>query len=78
MLFVQHPGRGVEVDLPVSSQRADVDLESGQLPRHDIAVMLQRRQQDAVAPAAWQGLRHQIDRLGRAAGEDHLMLLTAY
>ena len=81
MLRGQHALGGVEIDATVFGERADVDDEAGaladQLPRHDVAVMLERREQDAVAglevgqPPA---LRDEIDRLGRAAHEDDLAL----
>ena len=61
----------------VRGQRHDVDLAPpAQLPGHDVAVMLERREQDAVAgpeirPAP--ALRDQVDPLGRAADEDDLL-----
>ena len=47
-----------------------------QLPGHDVAVMLERREQDAVAGlqiVAAPALRDQVDPLGRAADEDDLL-----
>ena len=43
------------------------------LPRHDVRVMLERRQDDFVAgfeELAPVAVHHEVDRLGRAAGED--------
>src|SRR3546814_979226 len=39
---------GVEVNPAGVGQRADVDLPSRELPRHDIAVMFERREQHAA------------------------------
>ena len=67
---VEHPLRGVEVDPAVVGQRADVDFATGELPRDDVRVMLELGQQHAVAVAAREGAGDEIDRFGRAAGED--------
>ena len=77
MLFGQHRLRRVEVDLAVGRQRHRVDFVTGELPRHDVAVMLELREQDAVAAVLRQRARDQVDRLGRAAGEDQLVRLAA-
>ena len=66
----EHRFGGVEVDPLIGGQRADVDFIAGELPRHDVRVMLERRQQDAVAVPARIGARDEVDRFGRAAGED--------
>ena len=68
---------GVEVDLAVGGQRHGVDFVAGELPRHDVAVMLELREQDAVAAVPRQRARDEVDRLGRAAGEDELVGLSA-
>ena len=75
MLFGQHCFGGVEVDPAVGGQRHDIDFVTGELPRNDVAVMLELRQQDAVAAVLRQRARDEVDRLGRAAGEDHLVRL---
>ena len=76
VLRPDHRGHGVEVDAMVLGQRHHVDFGAGELPGHDVAMMLQRGEQDAVAglqmvpPPA---LRDQVDPLGRAADEDDLL-----
>ena len=48
-----------------------------EMPRHDVGVVLQDREDDLVALAdhhAAETLRHEIDRLGGVAGEDQLIL----
>ena len=49
MLLGQHRFRRIEIDLAVGRQRHRVDFEPGELPRDDVAVVLELRQQDAVA-----------------------------
>ena len=76
-----HGFERTQIDPAVFGQRADIDLRAGpfgdHLPRDDVRVMLQHRQDDAIALA---DLRHaparrdQIDRFGRTADEDHLVL----
>ena len=47
------------------------------LPRHDVGVVLEVREDDLVARAevgATPALRHEVDRLGRAAHEDDLLV----
>ena len=77
MLFGEHRLGRVEVDLAVGGQRHRVDFVAGELPRDDVAVMLELRQQDAVAAVLRQRARDEVDRLGRAAGEDQLVRLAA-
>ena len=67
---------GIEVDPPVFRQRHDVDFVTRQLPWNDIAVMLELAQQDALACSIAIGPGDQVDRLGRAAGEDDLKLFA--
>ncbi len=78
--FGQHRRGGIKVDPAIGGQRADIDADAGvlldQLPGHDVRMMLERRQQDAVAGlqiGAAPALRDQIDPLGRAAGEHDLV-----
>jgi hypothetical protein len=47
MLRGQHRLRRIEIDPAIGGQRADIDVISGKLPGHDIAVMLQLAEQDA-------------------------------
>ncbi len=67
------------VDPLVGGQRRDVDFDARavaeQLPGHDVAVVLERRDQDAVAglEAVAPAVGDEVDRLGRAAGEDDLV-----
>ena len=49
MLFGDHALGGIEIDAAVAGQRNGVDLVSGELPRNDVAVMLELRKQHAVA-----------------------------
>ena len=77
MLFGKHLLRCVEVDLAVGRERHRVDLEAGELPRNDVAVMLELRDEDAVAAVPRQRARNQVDRLGRAACEDQFVRLAA-
>ena len=77
MLFGQHRFGRVEIDLAVARQRHRIDFVAGKLPRHDVAVMLELREQDAVAALLRQRARDEVDRLGRAAGEDQLVRLAA-
>ena len=76
MLRPDHRRHRIEIDPAIGGQRHDVDRDADplgdQLPRHDVAVMLQHRQQDAVASlqvALGPALRDQIDPLGRATHE---------
>jgi hypothetical protein len=75
----QHSLYRVKIDPAVRGQRGDVDCNAGavpqQLPRNDVAVMLQRREQDAVAclEVVAPAVRDEIDRLGRAAHEHDLV-----
>ena len=72
-----------EIDAVVFGQRADVDLRAralgGHLPGHDIRMVFERGQDD---PVAFADIGHsparsdEIDRLGRAAHEDNLVLAT--
>ena len=77
VLGPDHRRHRVEIDAVVGGQRHDVDLApSGELPGDDVAVMLERREQDAVAGlqiVAAPALRDQVDPLGRAADEDDLL-----
>ncbi len=64
----------------VVGQRQHVDRGADplgdHLPRHDVAVMLQHRQQDAVAGLELRrrpALRDEVDPFGRAADEDDLV-----
>ena len=75
--FGQHRLGRVEVDPAVVGQRHRVDFVAGELPRDDVAVMLELRQQDAVAAVLRQRARDEVDRLGRAAGEHQLVGLAA-
>ena len=82
--FGEHRLGRVEVDAAVVGQRADVDvrtdLAGDDLPRHDVRMMLERRQQDAVAGAqvgAAPAVRDEVDRLGRAAREHQFGLAAA-
>ena len=77
MLLGDHRLGGVEIDAPVARQRHGIDLVSGELPRNDIAVMLELRQQDAVAAVLRKRARDQVDRFGRAAREDEFVGLAA-
>ncbi len=74
-----HGRHRVEVDLAVGRERNDVDGRTGplgyELPGNDVRVMLEGREQDAVAGLevrAAPAVRDQIDALGRAAHEDDL------
>ena len=52
------------------------DLFAQQLPRHDVGVVFQRRNQNLIAgleARARKALRHQIHRLGRAADENDFL-----
>ncbi len=77
MLLGQHRFGGVEVDLPVAGQRDRVDLVAGELPRHDVAVMLELRQEHAAPAFLRKRPRDEVDRLGRAAREDQFVRLPA-
>ena len=77
MLFVGQLLGRVEVDPAVLGQRDDVDVVTGELPRDDVRMMLERRQQYAPAAVVGEARRDQVDRLGRAAREHHFMLLPA-
>ena len=77
MLLGEHCFRRVEVDLAVAGQRHRVDFVSGELPRDDVAVVLELRHQDAVAAVLRQRARDEVDRLGRAARENHFVRLAA-
>ena len=49
------------------------------LPRHDVRMVLERRQDDFVARAdelAAIAVHHEVDRIGRAAGEDHFAIFA--
>ena len=49
-----------------------------EMPRHDVGVMLEDREQDLVPrlqPRRGPGVADEVDRLGRARGEDHLVLV---
>ena len=81
-----HPGaraeqrlEGLDKEIAVVVDRAPADHRTAalavEMPGHDVGVMLEDRQDDLVTlpdhqPA--EALRHQIDRLGRIAGEDDL------
>ena len=69
MLFGQHALGGVEIDLAVGGQRADVDFAARELPRHDVPMVLQPREQDACGLLGV-AIGDEVDRFGRAAGED--------
>ena len=80
----QHGLGRIEVDPVIRRQRAHVDVGThlfrNHLPRHDVRMVLGLREQDAVAclevrPAP--RLREKVDRLGRAAGEDELVLVPS-
>ncbi len=77
MLVGQHRFGGVEVDLAVAGQRHRIDFVTGELPGDDVAVMLELGEEDAVAAVLRQRARDEVDRLGRAAGEDELVGLAA-
>ena len=68
VLAREHRLGGVEIDPAIGGQRADIDLPSGKLPRDDVRMMLELAEQHA--PLVGILVRDQIDRLGRAAGED--------
>jgi hypothetical protein len=75
-----HRRHRVEIDTLVGSERHDVDLGTDllgdHLPRHDVRMMLERREQDAVAGLELRpgpALRDEVDPLGRAADEDRLL-----
>ena len=70
---------GCEVHFAGLRDRNHLELRAGlladELPRHDVGVVLQRRNQDLVAglqPRSRVALRDQVDRFGRAADEDDL------
>ena len=56
---------------------AYVGVAAQQLPGHDVGMMLHDREHDLVAVAETLAVRggHEVDRLGRAAREDHLLWL---
>jgi hypothetical protein len=69
----------VEVDHAATVDRHDLEDGAGlfaqQLPRHDVGMVLEPRDQYLVAgtqPRAAVSLRHEVDRLGRAAHEHDL------
>ena len=75
---VEQAAIGLHVDLAVVEDGNRLDHEPSlgcqQVPRHDVRVVLESRDQDPVAflevrPAP--GLRYQVDALGAAAHEDH-------
>jgi hypothetical protein len=73
------PLEGAEVHLARVVDRRDLEhglvLFAQQLPRHDVGVVLEPRDQHLVAGAdvaAAVALRHQVDRLRGAAQQDHL------
>src|SRR5205085_1352768 len=77
MILGQHRLGFVEVDLSIGSQRNSIDLKTGKLPRDYVAVMLELREEHAVPPVLRQRTRNQVDRFGRAAGEDQFIRLAA-
>ena len=70
MAVVRQLFRRVEVDLAMRGQRNDIDGVAGELPRDDVAVMLELAEQHAIAAVARGALGDEVDRLGRAARED--------
>ncbi len=75
----------IEIDQALCGKRNDIDGDAGfvaeQLPGDDIGMVFEQRQQNAVASLevrAAPALRDQVDRLGRAAGEDDLVLAPAH
>ena len=71
----------VEIDLPIFSQRADIDFRPGALGQHlpwdNVRMMLEHGQHDPVArrevrPAP--AFRHEVDPLGRTTHEDDFVL----
>src|SRR6478672_7703292 len=77
VLFARHGLGGVEVDAAVGRQRQDVERVAGELPRDDVAVMLELADEDSLAVAIAEGSRDQVDRFGRAAGEYQLVRRAA-
>ena len=49
VLGPDHRRHRVEIDAVIGGERHHVDLGPGELPGDDVAVMLERRQQHAVA-----------------------------
>ena len=76
MLVGEHLLRGAEIDPAVIGQRDRVDLVAGKLPRDDVAVMLELRKEDSAPALLREGPRDEVDRLGRAAGEDEFVRLS--
>ena len=70
---------GVEVALAAVAHRHHAQAHTlaapYELPGHDVAVVLHGRDDNLVAVVEHvaKGRRHQVDSLGRAAGEDHLL-----
>ena len=76
----QHTCHRIKIDAVILSQRQHVDRDAqplgDHLPRHDVGVMLQHRQQDAIARLQVRrrpALRNKVDPLGCAAREDDLV-----
>ena len=74
-----HRAHRVQIDPAIVGERHDVDMSADllrhDLPRHDIAMMFQRGQQDAVARLqlrARPALGDEVDALGRAANINDL------
>jgi hypothetical protein len=75
-----HPLHRVEIDAVVRHQRQNVDRHAeplrDHLPRHDVGVVLQQRQQYAVAGLqllAHPALRDEVDAFGGTADEHDLV-----
>ena len=79
----QHLRQRAEIDLAVLRERQHVELDAAslpqELPRHDVGMVLELGDQDAVAPLQELavGIGDQIDCRGAAAGEDDLHRLHA-
>jgi hypothetical protein len=69
MVASQHPLGRIEVYPAIGGERNRVHFITGELPGNDIAVVLELREQDAVAALLCHALGDEVDRLGRVAGE---------
>src|SRR6059058_5715902 len=77
MLFGEHCLGGVEVYLAIGRQWHRVDFIAGELPRDDVAMMLEGGDKDAVASVLRERASDEIDCFGGAAGKDKFVFFPA-
>src|SRR5258708_27541965 len=77
MLLGEHLFRRIEVDLALFCQWYSVNFVACELPGHDVAMMLELREEDAASTFFRKRARNEINRFGCAAGKDKFVRFAA-